>query len=161
MKSKLSFLFLTLSVLSFLFISCQKGSGTASSKYGQHKSHNHGRACFHCHGTGGDNEFWWKVGGSIYKPDLTSYNPNGTVYFYNGTGQQGALVKTLEVDGNGNIFTSETMPADSLYIGLQSSSGNVKYMPDKTNDFNCNGCHDGKSHVYKDSAFVIPRIWIK
>ena len=152
MKTRLPIYLTLLIFLLFGTESCKKGSGTASSRYGQHKSHNHGRACLHCHGTGGDNEFWWKAAGSIYKPDLTTYNPNGTVYFYKGTGSTGVLIKTIEVDGNGNIFTSETIPTtDSLYIGLQSASGDVKYMPAPTLDFNCNNCHDGKTN---------PRIWI-
>ena len=153
MKSGFSILIFSIIILLFLFQSCQKGSGSASSQYGQHKSHNHGKVCFECHGTGGDNEYWWKVAGSIYKSDLSSYNPNGTVYFYKGTGQNGVLIKTIEVDGNGNIFTSETINStDSLYIGLQNTSGEVKYMPAPTTDFNCNHCHDGVTN---------PRIWIK
>lgn len=134
-------------------ISCEKGSGSLSSQYGQHKSHNHGKVCLSCHGTGGDNEYWWKLAGSIYKPDLTSYNPNGTVYLYKGKGATGILVKTIQVDGNGNIFTTDDIPTtDSLYVALQSTSGNVKYMPEPTIDFNCNNCHNGINTA---------RIWIE
>ena len=139
--------------LLFSFQSCKKGSGSLSSQYGQHKSHNHGKACLRCHGTGGDNSYFWAVAGSIYKPDLTSYNPNCTVYLYNGKQPSGVLVKTIEVDGNGNLFTSDKLNnTDSLYIGLQNTSGDVKYMPGPTLDFNCNNCHDGKTN---------PKIWIK
>ncbi|MEI6899578.1 MAG: hypothetical protein WCL00_06860 [Bacteroidota bacterium] len=153
MNFKISVFLASLIFISFSFVSCQKGSGTASSNYGQHKSHNHGKACLHCHGTGGDNEFWWKIGGSIYKSDLTTYNPNGTVYLFKGKGSAGVLVKTIEVDGNGNIFTSSDIPlTDSLYVALQNASGDVKYMPIGTLDLNCNNCHDGKTN---------PRIWIK
>jgi hypothetical protein len=152
MNRQLTTLCLLISLL-FILAACTKGSGSLASQYGQHKSHNHGRVCFECHGTGGDNEFWWKLAGSIYKPDMVTYNPNGTVYLYKGKGETGVLVKTIEVDGNGNIFTTDAIDAmDSLYIGLQSASGEVKYMPDPTIDFNCNHCHDGVTN---------PRIWIK
>jgi hypothetical protein len=152
MKNSLSRLLFLLAI-AFVVTSCEKGGGSLSSQYGQHKSHNHGQVCGDCHGTGGGNDYWWKVAGSIYKPDLVNYNPNTTVYFYKGKGPDGVLVKTIEVDGNGNLFTTDNFSTtDSLYIALQSTTGEVKYMPDPTNDFNCNHCHDGVTN---------PRIWIK
>ena len=134
------------------FQSCKKKGATISSSYGGRKSHNHGRACLHCHITGGDNNYWWTVAGSVYKPDLTTPNHNATVYFYNGYSPAGALVKTLAVDGYGNFFTTEAINfADSLYVGIQSASGTVLYMPSAIKDGNCNNCHDGKTNN---------RIWI-
>ena len=154
-RTKLNQLLLLVGTLTlvFLFDSCQKGSGTLHSQYGQHKSHNHGKACLDCHFTGGDNDYYWKIAGSIYKADLITYYPNVTVYFYNGKQPYGTLVKTMEVDGNGNLFTTDKLPStDSLYIALQNGSGDVMYMPSPTIDFNCNNCHDGVTN---------PRIWIK
>jgi hypothetical protein len=153
MKSNFPVFILTFIFLTFVLISCKKGSGSLSSENGQHKSHNHGKVCLECHGTGGDNDYWWTVAGSIYKSDLTTYNPNGAVYFYNGKQPSGVLVKTIQVDGNGNLFTTDKLNnTDSLYIGLQNTSGDVMYMPAPTVDFNCNNCHDGTTN---------PRIWIK
>jgi hypothetical protein len=58
----------------------------------------------------------------------------------------------MEVDGNGNFFTTDPVNfADSLYVGIQSASGSVLYMPTAITDGNCNHCHDGITN---------PRIWI-
>jgi hypothetical protein len=51
-----------------------------------------------------------------------------------------------------NLFTTESINfADSLYVGIQSASGTVLYMPSALKDGNCNNCHDGITN---------PRIWV-
>jgi hypothetical protein len=72
MKPKLKILVIALLSMMIGFQSCKKGSGTGSSQYGERRSHNHGRACLECHGTGEGNDYWWTVAGSVYKPDLTT-----------------------------------------------------------------------------------------
>jgi len=113
-----------------------------SSKHGDTLSHNNGQACLICHTSGGPGPNYWVVAGSVFLEDLITPAVNGTVFFWTGQSGTGNLEATLEVDGNGNFYTTASiLPGDGLYPQIQGISGNVQYMPIKAPNGNCNSCH--------------------
>jgi hypothetical protein len=133
------------------FFSCKKnkaGTGSKSSSYNDNSSHNIGSACMSCHNSGGENEYYWTVAGTIFKPDSTSLNPNSTVYLFNGPNGTGNLIITLPVDGKSNFYTSSSISfGTGLYPEVKSSSGEVRYMQSSTTNGNCNACHTSSNRI--------------
>jgi|WetSurMetagenome_2_1015567.scaffolds.fasta_scaffold84155_2 hypothetical protein len=139
------FLFFLLILCSVIFISCKKnkaGSGSKTSAYNDNSSHNVGSLCMNCHNSGGSNEYWWTVAGTIFKPDSVSLNPNATVYLFSGINGTGNLVLTLPVDGISNFYTTGAVNfGTGLFPEVKSSSGEIRYMQSSTTNGNCNSCH--------------------
>jgi hypothetical protein len=149
---KLRFFILVLAgfICLFYFDSCKKddGKGTKSSVNGGTESHNVGESCMNCHNSGGSNEYWWTVAGTIYKPDHTSLNPNGTVYLYTAANGGGSVVATLQVDGKANFYTTNSVSfGTGLYPAVKSLSGQIVYMNSSINQGNCNGCHTSSNRI--------------
>jgi hypothetical protein len=128
----------------FLF-SCKKekaGSGSKSSSYNNTDSHNVGTSCLDCHNSGGSNEYWWAVAGTVFKPDSVSLNSNATLYLFTGANGTGNLILTLPVDAKGNFYTTGAVNFGSgLFPEIKSSSGAVRFMQASTTNGNCNSCH--------------------
>jgi hypothetical protein len=115
---------------------------TLISRHNETKSHNNDKACQSCHSIGGSGEGWFGIAGSVSTQDLSSPNPNGTLYLYSGPSGTGNLLATVEVDGNGNFFTTAASIAGSgAYAQLKSASGNTKNMSLVITSGNCNSCH--------------------
>lgn len=105
-------------------------------------SHNNGQICLSCHVAGGTGTYSFVVAGSVYKADKTTPSPNGIIYFWSKEGGTGELLATLEVDANGNFFTtSSILPGVGAYPQMRGISGDVKTMPIVVNTGNCNSCH--------------------
>ena len=136
--------------LSVLF-SCAKekaGSGSKSSAYNDTSSHNIGTACMSCHNSGGSNQYWWTVAGTVFKPDSVSLNPDCTVYLFTGANGAGSPVLTLPVDGKGNFYTTSSVGfGTGLYPAVKSSSGETRYMQSSTTNGNCNSCHISSKRI--------------
>jgi hypothetical protein len=136
-------------VVSFglILTTCQKekgGGGSATSNYGGDESHNAGQACMDCHGDGGSNELWFVVAGSVYNEAGTSIMANGTVYMYTDTGGKGTLVTTIEVDGNGNFYSTNAVSfGTGLFPVVKGTTGDTRYMEHLVTNGNCNSCHNG------------------
>jgi hypothetical protein len=128
-----------------IFFSCKKekaGNGTKSSAYNDTSSHNVGSACMSCHNPGGENEYWWLVGGTVFKPDSVSLGSNSTIYLFSGPNGTGNLILTLPVDAKGNFYTSSAVSLGSgVFPEVKSPSGEVRYMQSSTTNGNCNACH--------------------
>ena len=147
--------FLVLIIPAFLFLfcleSCKKdkaGKGTKTSAYGGTESHNVGEACMRCHNSGGLNEYWWVVAGTVYKPDKTSLNPNCTVFLYSAPDGGGTIVTTIQADGKANFYTTNSISfGTGLYPAVKSLSGEIQHMNSSINQGNCNGCHTSSSSI--------------
>jgi len=123
------------------------------SAHGAKFSHTDGRRganCLGCHNIGGSNTYQYSVAGSVYELDLTTYFPDATVFLYSGPGGTGDLIATIEVDGNGNFYT--TVPIDlgngrgnGVYPAIFGNriDSEMQYMNESTNDGACSssGCH--------------------
>lgn len=146
MKTSLSIILILISV-SVLFIACSKDepdpppSTAFQSKHGDTLSHRNGEDCLICH-MGGSATQPFVVAGSVYLADLTTQAPNGTLYFWTQTGGTGVIAATLPVDGKGNFFTnSSILPAQGVFPQIRGTSGDIRNMPIKTPNGNCNSCH--------------------
>jgi len=112
------------------------------SKNGESESHHNGVNCMNCHATAGKGEGWFEVAGSVYKSDKNSQNPNGKIFLYTEPNGQGTLKYTIEVDGLGNFYTTETINFGSgLYPVHQNSNGVKKYMQSSIISGQCQSCH--------------------
>jgi len=151
MKTGALFLFFLLIFSSVVFFSCKKdkaGGGIKTSSYNDNSSHDVGTACMNCHNSGGSNQYWWTVAGTVFKPDSTSLNPNSTVYLFSGPNGTGNLILTLPVDAKGNFYTSSSVSLGSgLYPEVKSSSGEIRYMQSSTTNGNCNSCHNSSKRI--------------
>jgi hypothetical protein len=145
MKTSLSIMLILVSV-SILFIACSKDepdppTTVFQSKNGDTISHRNGEDCLICHMNGTANRVL-VVAGSVYQPDYTTPSPNGTVYFWTQTGGTGVLAATLPVDGKGNFYTnSSILPGQGVFPQIRGASGDIRNMPIKTPNGNCNSCH--------------------
>lgn len=136
---------LFIAIVFFSAAGCKKNDGgnlTASSSHNSTAGHNMSGACQSCHISGGSGPGWWIVAGTVYAQDKFAVNPNGTIYFYSGPNGTGTVVATLEVDANGNFYTTNSiLPAAGAYPQIKSVSGNVQDMPQLCTSGNCNACH--------------------
>ena len=126
------------------------GTEIKVSKLGALISHNAGKDCLTCHSVEGAGRGIFTVAGSIYKPDgLTSY-PNLKVKLFAGENRLGSPVAVLEVDGNGNFYTTKEIMRGGkgdgevgyLYPSVISENGEYK-MPVafSLSVGGCNSCH--------------------
>lgn len=142
-------------ILAVVFVSCDKdsdGNETMISRHYDNESHKDGQDCMSCHQSGGRGDGWFVVAGTVYDAALSDPNPNGTIKLYEGPLDSGNLVRTIEVDGKGNFYTTENIDfGNGLYTSVTSSNGNVKVMNSPITDGACNSCH-GSS---------VDRIWVE
>jgi hypothetical protein len=146
LKNKISIsmilIFMTIIVLSCSHYDMAKKE-TKISKIGDDESHNNGQNCMNCHSSNGKGEGWFAVAGSVYKSDKASQNPNGKVFLFTEPNMQGTLKYTIEVDGKGNFYTTETIDfGTGLYPAHQNSNGNFKYMQSAIINGQCQSCHN-------------------
>jgi len=145
-KSGLIFMFVV-----FMFsvlVSCEnddddnEGNDAMSSSYNDNESHNAGQNCMSCHSSGGKGEGTFTVAGTVYNASGVAVSPNVTVKLYTGPNGTGSLVKTIEVDGKGNFYTTgNTDFGSGLYVTVTGSSGNISKMNSSVTSGQCNSCH--------------------
>ncbi|MGA3013769.1 MAG: hypothetical protein ABSD71_07010 [Bacteroidales bacterium] len=133
-------------VIAFIVLSsCSKekaGQGIMTSAYGDTSSHDVGTACLSCHNSGGSNSYWWSFAGTVYEPNESDLNPNGTIYLFTSVNGTGTLIAVLPIDAKGNFYTSNLVSFSSgLYPGVKSASGETRYMQSSTKSGDCNSCH--------------------
>ncbi len=116
------------------------------------KSHNMGKNCMNCHNSGGSGDGIFKAAGTVYDSLRATTRPNGSVLLYTGKGGTGTLRAVLQVDGNGNFFTTASIDfTGGLYPTVKSVNGDTHNMPSSITGGECNNCH-------KDAE---TRIWVK
>ena len=139
--------------LVFVLMSCEKDNNeTKVSQHNGDSSHKSGEDCMGCHTSGGSGEGIFTVAGTVYDLDQLNPYPNATVRIYTGPNATGDLVKTIEVDGKGNFYTTEFMDFEGgMYTSITGTSGSVEHMITTVSSGRCNSCHN----VQAD------RIWVK
>ena len=134
-----------------LIAACRKTDSEHLSKNGETKSHNMGRNCMDCHYRGGPGEVRFHIAGTVYDSTLLTPLPNGKVEFYDAL-SGGKLVLTLDVDGNGNYYTANSVNFGSgLYPRVVSPNGNTRSMGSATSSGECASCHGNTQ----------PKIWVE
>lgn len=126
-----------------IFQNCKRENGneTKISAFNKTESHNMGKNCMECHKAGGGGEGWFNLAGTVYKPDLATTYPNTTVALYTQPNGQGMLKYTLQVDGRGNFYSTESIDYSSgLYPVVRSDTASMA-MPTAVMAGNCNSCH--------------------
>jgi hypothetical protein len=106
------------------------------------ESHNNGMDCISCHQKGSSGEGWFEVAGSVYDSTKTNFFPNATVKLYTQPNGYGSLIKTIEVDGKGNFYSTANIDfSGGLYPSVSSQTSTL-FMSTSTNTGNCNSCHN-------------------
>jgi hypothetical protein len=157
MKQKLFIIFLVFSLtyLAF-FTSCDRekegGCGSTNiSKFNLTKSHHTGEDCYNCHKDGGEGDGCFNAAGTVYDSSLANTYPNATVKLYSDPNGTGDLKATIEVDGKGNFYTTETIYGLGLYATVTGTGGTTQYMTAKITKGDCNRCH----------GTTTSKIWVK
>ena len=141
-KIKNSLSLFVFGMLVFAMVSCKKENAKVISANSETKSHNMGQNCMNCHKSGGEGKGVFKVAGTVYNAALNQTSSNGTVYLYSGSNGSGTLVATIEVDGKGNFFTTETVDFGSgLYPVVMGPGQDKHYMGSTITNGECNSCH--------------------
>jgi hypothetical protein len=145
MKAKLGFLTAAMLLCVCTFWSCEKedddNNETKISAYNETESHKMGQNCMTCHMSGGTGEGWFNIAGTVYDSLKTNTYPNATVRLYTGANGTGTLKYTIEVDANGNFFTTESIDFSSaLYPSVQGST-TTQFMGSSITMGQCNSCH--------------------
>lgn len=149
---KLKFLFLAFIAI-FLLNSCENSSSsnneTKISSFNSDDSHNAGKNCMNCHKSGGDAEGWFEAAGTIYDNSGINTTSGVTIKLYTQINSGGSLVKTIQLDKNGNFYTTENINFSAgLFPVITSSNSNItKSMPQATTSGACNSCHDGVNEI--------------
>jgi len=143
MKNRLFVVCLLMGLSAGLF-SCSKDDSeneAMTSSSGSNESHNAGRNCMECHRSGGSGEGIFNLAGTVYNEALTSINPNATVNLYTGANGTGTLIKAIEVDAKGNLYTTSSIDFGSgLYVSVDGAT-TIKYMSSAITNGACNSCH--------------------
>jgi len=133
-----------LAVLSFtlLVVSCKRNEkATNISSYNDTESHNMGQNCMECHKTGGKGKGIFQAAGTVYDSTLAVTLPNTTVYLYTEQGGNGNLKHTIQVDGLGNFYTTESIDyGNGLYPTIKGPTSS-KHMSSPITSGQCNSCH--------------------
>ncbi len=123
------------------------------SAHGTTYSHTDGRRgvnCLSCHNIGGSNPYQYSVAGTVYEINLQKFYPDATLYLYSGPQGSGDLVATIEVDGNGNFYTTELIDLGNgqgtgVYPAIvgRNIDSPIHYMNERTNEGGCSNssCH--------------------
>lgn len=123
---------LSLIILAAIIISCDKESefeGVSGS------SHNTGKNCMSCH-----NDF--KLAGSVYDKSLNSAYAGAKIKVTTQSNGAGSALLTLTSDKTGNYYTGSSINfASGIYVGVEGTTGTVKYMNSPITSGACNSCH--------------------
>jgi len=143
MKNKALNLLMMASIMLIAGQSCEKEENEAKiSSFNSNESHNMGENCMNCHKKGGDGEGIFTIAGTVYDAAQTSTFPNATVKIYTGSNASGSLVANLEVDKNGNFYTTKSIDFGNKLYALVEGNNGPKYMQSGISSGACNSCHD-------------------
>ena len=124
--------------------SCEKEENeTKISSFNDTESHKMGENCMNCHTSGGDGEGWFTVAGTVYDSSQTAIFPNASIKLYTAANAGGDLMATIQVDQNGNFYTTEAIDfGNGLYTFVEGNFSN-KHMNSAVVSGTCNSCHGG------------------
>lgn len=114
------------------------------------ESHNNGLNCMDCHKSGGQGDGWFNLAGSVYNSTQTVPYITASVELRTEQSGAGTLVQRVEVDQNGNFYT--TNPVDfgtGLYASVVGGI-NTKYMTAMVTTGACNSCHNASQRIWAE-----------
>ena len=118
-----------------------EGNEEMVSSYNETESHKMGQNCMSCHKSGGEGEGWFNLAGTVYEDDKSTTYPNATVKIYDEPNGVGSLIGTIEVDGLGNVYTTNNIDFGSgLYVSVSGDAETI-YMIGPVTSGQCNSCH--------------------
>lgn len=126
-----------------------------------HTDDRRGQDCMTCHSVGTGNPYIYTVAGTVYQQaDPTQVYPNATIYLYTEANGRGDLLATVEVDANGNFFTTEDINFNAGVYPMIVGNANQDplYMPNSTGAGNCNSCHAGNANPIVAPGEAVLRI---
>lgn len=129
-------------VMGLMLMSCENGNEKKISSFNDTESHLMGQDCISCHVKDGGGEGWFTAAGTVYDTALVNTYPNLTIDLYTGVNGSGDLVKTIEVDGKGNFYTTKKVDfTDGLYPTVTNNAGLKQHMLIPTTTGACSSCH--------------------
>ncbi len=127
--------------------SCTHVSGTYISYHGSMAGRSMKDNCMDCHKTGA-TEGGFSVGGTVFRLDSVTRNPNCTIKLHtisdtSTSGVPDSIIAVIEVDGNGNFYTTHSYDlSNGFYPSVTSASGlDSLRMKTVTTNGSCNSCH--------------------
>ena len=150
--TKYSMLVLSMVVLTLALAGCAEDDDEEAliSKIGLTKSHNAGLDCMSssCHSQGGSGEGVFTVAGTVYDDvSSTTVKPNVVVRLYSHpvSDADRALVAEIEVDGNGNFYTTQAIVWGAGLYAMAESDSDMRFMSTEVVEASgaCNSCHIG------------------
>jgi len=118
---------------------------------GEARSHNMGQNCMNCHQAHGPGKGQFTAAGTFYDPTTGKPLPGGSVELRSAPNGQGDLIFAIDVDNNGNFFTTSELPfpESALFPYLRGPGGQgTAFMPFPTLSGACNVCHVGKQQLH-------------
>lgn len=129
--------------------SCEKEENeTKISSFNSTESHHMGENCMNCHKTGGEGEGIFTIAGTVYNAAQTSTYPNASVKIYTGSNASGSFVASIEVDKNGNFYTTKSIDFGSGLYTFVEGTGDPKYMQTVISSGACNSCHGNGDRIW-------------
>jgi hypothetical protein len=117
---------------------------------GEARSHNMGLNCMNCHQAHGPGKGRFTTAGTLFGP-TGGLLPGGTIELRSAPNGQGDLMMAIDVDNNGNFFTTAPLPFPdtALFPYIKGPGGNGSaFMPFPTISGACNVCHVGAQHLH-------------
>jgi hypothetical protein len=117
---------------------------------GEARSHNMGQNCMNCHQARGPGKGQFTTAGTLFKPSGAPL-AGGTVELRSAPNGQGDLILAVDVDLNGNFFTTKALPFPdaALFPFVRGPEMNgSSFMPFPTMSGACNVCHVGSQRLH-------------
>lgn len=123
------------------------GDNEEISRLGGDDSHRAGQNCQDCHRSGGRGDGVFTVAGTVFDGNNPSVvKANVLVRFFQSADLSSALIAEIEVDANGNFYTTVSIPfATGLFAVVIDGAASSPFMstPITASEGACNSCHDG------------------
>jgi len=116
---------------------------------GEKRSHNMGQNCMNCHQAHGPGKGRFSSAGTVFDA-MDKPLAGGTIELRSAPNGQGDLILALDVDDNGNFFTTAPLPFpdSALFPTIKGPDGNIAaFMPFPTISGACNVCHVGAQQL--------------
>jgi hypothetical protein len=118
---------------------------------GEKRSHNMGQNCMNCHQAHGPGKGRFSSAGTVFDSPGKPL-AGGSVELRSAPNGQGELILALDVDDNGNFFTTAPLPFpdSALFPTIKRSDGSIAtFMPFPSISGACNVCHVGAQKLHE------------
>ena len=139
---------LVLALLPFLS-RCGESENFVTGPSGIRGSHNAGRDCMGCHGSGGEGPTW-TVAGTVYRDDGVTAYAGAQVRLTTERDGGGSVLIELTSDGSGNFYTSRAVGFGGGLFADVAGTGPRRSMQEPLTRGACNSCHDASNRLRAD-----------